>query len=986
MSGEVRTRWGWFVAMSGATRSAIGFATALWAIAFSTNSALAQITPDKTLPNNSTVRLDGSTHIIEGGTRAGGNLFHSFGEFSVRTGETAHFNNATDIQNIFSRVTGGAVSNIDGVLQANGTANLFLINPNGIIFGKNASLNVGGSFVGTTANAIQFGNLGTFNASVPNNPALLTVNPTALFYNQIAAGASIQNNSQASVYGQAPVYPVYGNSVGLQVPDGKSLLLVGGSVNLDEGALTANGGRVELASLAAPGLVGLNMTGYTFSLNVPNDLQRSDVSLTNQAAISVSGASGGDITINARNLNISNSSLVSGIRNDLGNVSVVVGDTNLNATGVINLNATGVINLVQGSLVGNGSNYDATGNGSNINISTGSLSVQNDAEIATGPFGQTNGGNISIHARDAITLNGNGIYGFTGIFSNLILGSSSIPLKGKGGSISLTTGSLSLSNGAQINSSFARQGDGGDISIHARDAITLNGNGIDSSTGIFSNVSTKGVGNGGNISLTTGSLSLTNGAQIGASTDGQGNGGDINIHARDAITLNGNGIDDVNEPFAIGAFTSISSNVSTKGVGNGGNISLTTGSLSLTNGAQIGASTDGQGNGGDINIHARDAIILNGNSSFFPVTGVFSEVAQTGVGKGGTIKITTAGSMSLYNSAQLSANTNTGGRGDAGSINITASDTVSFDGVGRNGFPSSASSAVETGASGNGGNLTVATKRLNILNGAEGTVSNLGSGNAGNLEVFANSIHLNNQGKLTANSVTGYGGNIGLQAKDILLMRRGSLISNTSGTAQTSGNGGNFTLNTKFLVAVPKENSDIITNAFNGSGGNISIAASGIFGIQYRKQLTPESDIVAIGKNITPPTLYDPTRGLVQIPINLVDASSQIDTSCNPGSKQRASSFTITGRGGLPPNPRTEPLTSDAVEVDWVSLKPDIRKHKIHTVTKKPTPTPEPIVQATGWTRNAKGEVVLTYDASNVTPPSPGLNPASCHGVQNHYR
>jgi filamentous hemagglutinin family protein len=134
--------------------------------------------------------------IIEGGTQAGSNLFHSFEEFSVPTGGTAFFNNALDIQNIISRVTGKSISNIDGLIRANGTANLFLLNPNGIIFGKNASLNVGGSFVATTANAIGFGNQGFFSADNPNNPPLLTVNPSALLFNQIAA-APIQNNSQA---------------------------------------------------------------------------------------------------------------------------------------------------------------------------------------------------------------------------------------------------------------------------------------------------------------------------------------------------------------------------------------------------------------------------------------------------------------------------------------------------------------------------------------------------------------------------------------------------------------------------------------------------------------------------------------------------------------------------------------------------------------------------------------------------------------------
>ncbi|MBO3461519.1 MAG: filamentous hemagglutinin N-terminal domain-containing protein [Aetokthonos hydrillicola CCALA 1050] len=179
-------------------------------------------------------------------------------------------------------------------MKASGSANLFFINPSGIIFGKNASLNVGGSFVATTANAIQFGNLGTFSASVPNNPALLTVNPSALLFNQIAT-QPIQNNSTAS----AGVDPAGFDVSGLRVGDGKSLLLVGGNVSMDGGQLNAYGGRVEIGGLATSGTVGLNINGNNLSLGFPASSQRADISLTNGAAVYVE-AGGGGSTITGR--------------------------------------------------------------------------------------------------------------------------------------------------------------------------------------------------------------------------------------------------------------------------------------------------------------------------------------------------------------------------------------------------------------------------------------------------------------------------------------------------------------------------------------------------------------------------------------------------------------------------------------------------------------------------------------------------------------
>jgi filamentous hemagglutinin family protein len=276
---------------------------------FSSNLSVAQVIGDTTLPVGERSQVTGNPNFqIDGGATRGGNLFHSFSDFSIPTGGSAFFNNAADVQNILTRVTGGSISNIDGLIRANGTANLFLLNPNGIIFGQNASLNIGGSFVATTANALGFGNLGFFSASNPEAPsALLTINPSALFFNQIAA-APIQNNSTAP----AGTTLAGADALGLRVPDGRSLLLVGGNISMDGGRLNAFGGRVELGGLAGAGTVGLNVDGNNLSLSFPNSVERSDVFLSNGAQVNVIASDGGSIAVNARNLEMTGESRLYG--------------------------------------------------------------------------------------------------------------------------------------------------------------------------------------------------------------------------------------------------------------------------------------------------------------------------------------------------------------------------------------------------------------------------------------------------------------------------------------------------------------------------------------------------------------------------------------------------------------------------------------------------------------------------------------------------
>ncbi|NJM69598.1 MAG: filamentous hemagglutinin N-terminal domain-containing protein [Scytonema sp. RU_4_4] len=989
------------------------------AISLAANSASAQITSDTTLPNNSIVTINGKTFNIDGGTTAGRNLFHSFQQFSVPTDNTASFNNAADIQNIFSRVTGESGSNIDGIIKANAPANLFLINPKGIIFGKNARLDVGGSFVGTTANAIQFGNQGFFSASAPNNPALLTVNPSALFFNQIAA-ASITNNSVADA-GLNPSSSF--TATGLRVPDGKSLLLVGGDINMDGGRLYAFGGRVELGGLASGGTVGLNGDGSNLSLSFPDGVERSDVFLSNGAQVRVTAGDGGSIAVKARNLEMTDGSyLYAGIERGLGSDNSKAGN--------IEVNAQGTLNLKDNSNISNSVQSGATGQAGDININTGSLTLSNGAELRTSTYGSGKAGNVNINARERIYFD----RGF--VFSTLQPRAS-----GKSGDIIINTGSLALINGAELVATSYGQGDAGNVNIDARDTVSFDGR--DSRgypSGAFSNVeSENAVGNGGDININTGSLYLSNGAVINSRTRGQGNAGSVNIKARETVSFDRS--------------SSALSSVESTGVGNGGDIKITTGSLYLSNGAEVNARTRGQGNGGDINIKTGSLALTNGSELLATTSGrgnagnvnidardtvsfdrsyARSSVLSMGVGKGGDIKITT-GSLALMNGGELIATTY--GRGDAGNVNINARDTVSFDGfdavysktpsgafsnvesekaVGNGGVinintgslylrngavvnsrtrgqgnggsvkinardtvsfdRSNATSEVRSTGVGNGGDITITTKLLEVLNGARLSATTEANNNAaGNIDVEANSIRLD-QGTISADTKAGQG-NIELRSRDLILFRGSQITTNATGSNVI---GGNINIDTDVLAAVEKSN--ISTDSADARGGRVIINTQGLF-------RSPDSTITARGANpqlngivqINTPDI-DPSHGLVSLPVDVLDPSKQIAQGCSAFDQATASDFKVTGRGGLPPSP-DEPLSSDAVWEDTRLGATTAQRLDSKTTATKPKSESDTvqIIPATGWVFNGKGEVTLVSHTPNATAENLAASSQSCH-------
>jgi large exoprotein involved in heme utilization and adhesion len=754
------------------------------------------------------------------------------------------------------------------------------------------------------------------------------------------------------------------------------------------------------------------------SLSFLDEVARADISLTNAAKVDVRAGGGGSITVNARNLEVSEGSqLLAGIREGLGTPEAQAGDITINATNLAlfdgedqNGSDSGAFSTVESR---------AEGNSGSVSINTRFLEVRNGALLDASTFGKGNAGSVTINATERVRFDGAGIDGLqSGARSEVVFDEAGTLAVGTAGGVFITTRILEALNSAQISTSTNGVGNGGRVVINATDLARFDGEDEQGNpSGAFSNVNRRAVGNAGGVFITTRSLEVTNGAVISASTFGAGNAGGITINATNSVRFDGvdgegnpsNASSQVNSrgvgnaggvsiatrslevtngaqisagTFGIGNAGGITinatdlarfdgedeqgspsgafSNVQFSNIrnalaeGNAGGISITTGSLELLNGALLDASTDGIGNAGNITITARDRVSFSGRGTF--ASGAYSSVESRAIGRGGNINITT-NSLSLTNGGIVSAKTFS--QGNAGDITIRASDLVSFDGIGSNGDPSGAFSSVEARAIGQGGKITVNTGLLSITNRAELSASSQGQGNAGNLEVFARQLRLDNQGSIKAQTASGQGGNITLQVQDYLLLRRSSFISTTAGTAQAGGNGGNITFNGDFIVAVPNEDSNISANAFSGRGGKVEITAQGIFGIQSRPQLTPLSDITASSEFGISGTVTLNTPNADPSRGTTTLPTGLVDTNALIANSciartSRQGRFTITGTGGVAAQP------DDLANSSFPTYELVLDTARSQTTTPSSTlRSDEAITEPDGVYRLTNGEVIL---------------------------
>ena len=614
-------------------------------------SFLAQITPDGSLPT--TVEQLQEIMNINGGERAGNNLFHSFEEFSIPEGIQAVFENATDIENIFTRITGADASTINGILRTQGGANFFLVNPNGIIFGENARLDVGGSFVATTANSIQFEGGTEFAASDSTQKPIITIErPIGLGFGG-NSGAIEVNGTGNQIINDSSFSPIEFSQTptGISVPSDKTLALVGNEINLNGGVITTKGGQVYLVSIES-GSVGINQTKSRLDLVNNNTIKYQNINLNQQSLIDASNEFGGTISLTGENVNLKDASFL--LSQNQGNL--LGGSLEVKALESLTLSGNSIDGEIASTI--RAENL-STGSGGNIDISASQLKLRDSGRIQTATFGESKNGNINIQTSDAIELN-------SGIISSITLG------EANAGNMQLSTSKLKITDKGVLTAATLGTGNGGEIIINA-DSIDVVEDPQNTSQTDRTNISASSfnVGNAGNLIINTQRLQIIDGASLSSSSFNVGNAGNIIINASELIKVSG-----INQNFksssnpestirtAVQLPTSQRQRASDSPIvqtGNSGNLTLNTPSLNVSEQATITVENEGFGKAGTLFIDA-DKISLD----------TFGSISATSAsGQGGNIQIDTEG-LQLNNESSITATAENNGGGGNITINTTS--------------------------------------------------------------------------------------------------------------------------------------------------------------------------------------------------------------------------------------------------------------------------------------------------------------------------
>lgn len=768
--------------------------------------AHAEITLDGSLGPKAS--LSGPDYVVTHtqGLLRGTNLFHSFGEFNVLKGESATFTGPVMIQSIIGRVTGGNESFIDGKVQSTiPGANLFLINPNGVLFGPNALLDVRGSFHVSTAEYVKLGEDGVFYAD-PTQSSIITVAPPSAFGFLSDGPAAIRLQESD-----------------LEVPEGNGLFLVGGKLQVEDCEVSAPSGNIIMASVNSSGEVTLDKPGGLVDIDFDYAVDAGEISLRG-SGLDVTGDGSGTVFIRGGRFVMDASTIVAdtrgythteGLTPDAGRsdlINKLTADTTdedhwknrlaTDSVGEIEVNVES-LTLVNGAQIRSAGRADGTAGAADITIEAEesvTLSGSPDDPLATSIYilnsGEGDGGAISISTPN-LTVDGKARIG---------------PDKmdeGRAGEIILDVGRLTLSKGGGIRSISHPDstGQAGNITITAAEGVYVSGD-PDEVSPSFIRSHTQGEGDGGSIRISTPTLMLDNNAVIAVGTIGAGQAGDILLDTGSVRLRNGSFI--YNVPFP-------------ESTGGGGNITIEatdevylSGDFNDMLGAAIYTDTFGSGDGGSISISTPSLRIEN-----------LAWISATPVsfGRAGDILLN-VGSLRVADGAQILSIAPYGSTGDAGNINITATVEMSLSAEGHDyvyGDLSTSPTVIsaETFGEGDGGTITISTPTL-VVNDYDAwieTGTRGGDGDGGDISIHVENLILKNAGRIHAiaepNSFgevgTGHAGDIDITATESIWLsgvgrdidsnigpeNRGAFIATST---SSEGDGGTVTISTPTLL------------------------------------------------------------------------------------------------------------------------------------------------------------------------------------------
>jgi len=910
---------------------------------------------DGTLGESKSQPLSGPDYTIkeEYGERHDNNLFHSFEKFNLHTDETATFTGSEGIQNIISRVTGGEYSWINGTIRTEiPDANVYLINPFGVMFGPHASLDIDGSFHVTTADYLTLADDNTFYAD-PTQKSILTTSPPSAF------GFLDDDCAPISFEGMGEINKDLGSNInGLSVNDGETISVIGGdiefkkgtyftdkgfindfghlnTVNISVGGLNAPCGQINIASVRSQGKVILSDEG----IDVSNFEILGDITLLDESLLVVSGEGAGSIFISGNEFYLDNSNLIAKTLGNINGGKVYINtssdiifkdggrcivDTYGRGTGadvylissdtvkfIGDKNILGDISLIQMNTYTQEIKNDGEANAGNLTIDAGEdILFEDGSSICSLTFGEGNTGNINLFAGNEMHFGGRNNYQYLNSYYKEVF------FNNKDRNIELNNGVI-----VSIVTPYSKNG------------------------------------NGGNITIKTKNIFLTDGYFITNATMGPGNAGNIIIDAKGLVSLK----DAIGPDIWVSAIYTSTMPVGNVIGGNAGNVTINASNLLLESGACIKSGSLSQystqiydgirnksGKAGNITIKVINQTIIKGVNKY-GCTNTFqgghmygSNIGVTSrgnySGEPGKIDITTD-TLQISEGAQIIA-FNFGKISDlqdlhgglinieATEIDVSGSSKLKYDPEDGPIQEVDSLSSINTTSSCRvkAGDIEINTQRLFLSNKAFISSSNseIKGGAAGTITIKATDSVFLNHSTLTTEAIKYNPENLHLNGK-IAITGKNIHLSNSEITTSIqggTGNAGDIQLNASKAITLNK--SKIIANAFEGTGGNIDIKAEQF--IQSSDSFVDASSKEGIDGTVNNNSSdTDAKSTITGLPENFLDASKLLSNRCEDRMSASISRLMILGRDGSPTSPD-----------DWLASPHHLStsKHHPHDVIK----------------------------------------------------